>query len=243
MTTKNQQKSKTFIIFSICLLISSIAVGQSDKSYTPTNKRSTTNKNTTVVTKKPLKKKRSSVKPDYEFGPVKAITSFFDDSMFDFGAADITDTYTYDDDSMYEFGAAETPSDFYDDSSKEFGPAKRVNRHHDLTTTNFQAVKPSFFNLKDNFKKLIGGNKPENSEETPLAYSGKGATVKAGSIRKTPIMVSRFPSKEEIKLAHEKSLIGRTQAGYKFITGLILKPKEVKEVKEVNDSKVIVNPR
>jgi hypothetical protein len=114
MSTKLQFRIKFFVIVCMNTLFYSVAVSQTEKSsYTPTDKRTKNFKKSGEVVSKPKPKKKSIAKTKNEFGPVKAIFSFFDDSMFEFGPAEITDTYTYDDESMYEFGSAESSSEFY----------------------------------------------------------------------------------------------------------------------------------
>lgn len=238
MLIKIQFRIKVLSILSLSLFLCSNAFGQRDKTYTSQTKNSKPHKISGQANAIKKTKKTASVKAKNEFVPVKTTSPYFDDSMYEYGPAEqATSFYFYDENTIDEFGPADNPATYYDYSIDEYGPAERTSRHHDLSIENFTPKRPRFTTFFGRLFNFGSGNTKESSVNSNQVYSGRGAAVKAGAIRTTPILVSRYPSKEEIKQASEKSFFGRSQSGYKSASQITPKPKEVTEVKEV------INPR
>lgn len=243
MVVKFQFLFKALIIVCINIFICSTVFGQNEKSSrdkssnektTPsTSKNLGTYRKKVVVNAKSKSPKKSIAKTKNLFVPVKSYFPFFDDSMIEFGPELADNPYFYDE-STEEFGPEMVDHpEYFDDSMIDFGPARSASRHHDYSLENFRPKEPGFFTRLGRWFGFGGGVNKENSEPNELAYSGKGTAVKAGVIRMTPILGSRFPSKAELKLASEKSNNSKSFQKSKLLSQVLQKPKEKTEVKEI----------
>ncbi len=228
MSIRFQFRLKALIILGVNILICSTALGQKEKSSTPSTKNSSFQKKSVVTNTKQKSKKKTIAKTKNLFVPVKSYFPFFDDSMIEFGPELADNSYFYDE-STEEFGPEMVDHpEYFDDSMIDFGPARSASRHHDYSLENFRPKEPGFFTKVGRWFGFGGGLNKEYAEPTDMAYSGKGTAVKAGVIRKTPILVSRFKSKDELRLASEKSNNRKL-----FMSQMFHKPKEKTEVKEI----------
>ena len=228
MSIRFQFRLKALIILGVNILICSTALGQKEKSSTPSTKNFSFQKKSVVVNTKQKPKKKTIAKTKNLFVPVKSYFPFFDDSMIEFGPELADNSYFYDE-STEEFGPEMVDHpEYFDDSMIDFGPARSASRHHDYSMENFRPKEPGFFTKIGRWFGFGNGSNKENSEHNELAYSGKGSAIKAGEIRKTPILVSRFKSKDELRLASEKSNNRKS-----FMNQMFHKPKEKTEVKEI----------
>jgi hypothetical protein len=234
---------KALIIVCINIVICSTAFGQNEKSSrdkSSNDKSSTTSSKNLVayrknvgVTPKPKSKTKTIAKTKNLFVPVKTYFPFFDDSMIDFGP-ELSDTPPLYDESTEEFGPEMVDHpEYFDDSMIDFGPARSASRHHDYSMENFRPKEPGFFTKVGRWFGFKGGLNKEYAEPTDMAYSGKGTAVKAGVIRKTPILVSRFPSKEEQRIAAEKLKNNDSTLKNKLLSQVLRKQKESTETKEI----------
>jgi hypothetical protein len=237
MSIKFQFVFKALIIVCLNLVIYSTALGQNEKSSrdkSSKDKSSTTSSKNLVAYRKntkPKSKTKTIAKVKNLFVPVKSYFPFFDDSMIEFGPELADNSYFYDE-STEEFGPEMMDHpEYFDDSMIDFGPARSTSRHHDYSLENFRPKEPGFFTKVGRWFGFGGGLNKEYAEPTDLAYSGKGSAVKAGVIRKKPILVSRFPSKEEQRLASEK--LNKSLLRNKLLSQAIQKPKEKTEAKEI----------
>ena len=243
MAIKLQFIFKALIIVCLNTFISSTVFGQNDKSST--DKSSTTRSSTSstknlsyqkksvVVNAKPKSKLKTIAKIKNLFVPVKSYFPFFDDSMIEFGP-ELADTPPLYDESTEEFGPEMVDHpEYFDDSMIDFGPARSASRHYDYSMENFRPKEPGFFTKLGRWLGFRSGAAKEYAEPTDMAYSGKGTAVRVGVIRKTPILVSRYPSKEEQRLASEKLKNKELSTKYKLLSQVLHKPKENPESKEI----------
>lgn len=231
MFAKIDFNSRFFVLLCFNIFFCFVTVAQNDKNYSSPSKGSKFyTKNGTVNSKQKYKKMTSRAIDEY--GPAKEYFSFFDYSMVEFGPAEIK--YYLFDASTENFGAAESSSSFYNASKAEFGPSGSSLSRQNLTVKNFIPKLVNLFHPNNGLLNRGHGTNSENAEVTYLAYSGRGATIKAGVVRNTPRFVSRFPSKEEMNQTSERNSSNKTRNDTKVPT----QPSP-----NANEDKEIMSPR